>query len=169
MHTIGSAGGYDVYSAILSRKAGKDVDSQSVGINRAVTMVMMVLVVVYCYLMPSDIIAKATSVFMGMTAAALLPAYVHGLYSKTPNRSAAFNSIVAGTAVYLFWALFVNKGTSVFLPICKMLTGKQVLFDGSLMFVDALIIALPVSAIVMAVSLLVLRSKSAPAKEAIAE
>ena len=119
--------------------------------------------------MPSDIIAKATSVFMGMTAAALLPAYVHGLYSKTPNRRAAFTSIVAGTAVYLFWALFVNKGTSVFLPICKMLTGKQVLFDGSLMFVDALIIALPVSAIVMAVSLLVLRSKSAPAKEAIAE
>ena len=157
MHTIGAAGGYDVYSAIMSRKEGKEVDVKSLGVNRSVTMVMMILVVLYCYLMPSDIIAKATSVFMGMTAAALLPAYVHALYCKNPNRKAAFNSVIAGSSVYLFWALFVNKGTSIFLPLCKWLTGNQVLFDGTVMYVDALVVALPVSALVMAISYFVMK------------
>ena len=157
MHTIGAAGGYDVYSAIMSRKEGKEVDVKSLGVNRSVTMVMMILVVLYCYLMPSDIIAKATSVFMGMTAAALLPAYVHALYCKNPNRKAALNSVIAGSSVYLFWALFVNKGTSIFLPLCKWLTGNQVLFDGAVMYVDALVVALPVSALVMAISYFVMK------------
>ena len=157
MHTIGAAGGYDVYSAIMSRKEGKEVDVKSLGVNRSVTMVMMILVVLYCYLMPSDIIAKATSVFMGMTAAALLPAYVHALYCKNPNRKAALNSVIAGSSVYLFWALFVNKGTSIFLPVCKWLTGNQVLFDGIVMYVDALVVALPVSALVMAISYFVMK------------
>ena len=157
MHTIGAAGGYDIYSAIMSRKEGKEVDVKSLGVNRSVTMVMMILVVLYCYLMPSDIIAKATSVFMGMTAAALLPAYVHALYCKNPNRKAAFNSVIAGSSVYLFWALFVNKGTSIFLPVCKWLTGNQVLFDGIVMYVDALVVALPVSALVMAISYFVMK------------
>ena len=157
MHTIGAAGGYDVYSAIMSRKEGKEVDVKSLGVNRSVTMVMMILVVLYCYLMPSDIIAKATSVFMGMTAAALLPAYVHALYCKNPNRKAALNSVIAGSSVYLFWALFVNKGTSIFLPLCKWLTGNQVLFDGTVMYVDALVVALPVSALVMAISYFVMK------------
>ena len=164
MHTIGAAGGYDVYSAIMSRKKGEDVDVKSLPVNRTVTMVMLVLVVVYCYLMPSDIIAKATSVFMGMTAASLLPAYLHALYSKNPNKGAAFNSVVAGSVTYLFWALFVNSGSSIFLPICKFLTGKQVLFDSTVMYVDALVVALPVSAIVMAISLLIAR-KSVASKE----
>lgn len=145
------------------------MDVKSLPVNRVVTMVMMVLVVVYCYLMPSDIIAKATSVFMGMTAAALLPAYVHALYSKNPNRGAAFNSVVAGSVVYLFWALFVNKGTSIFLPICKLLTGNQVLFDGTVMYVDAMIVALPVSAIVMVISLLIARKVASSTKVPVSE
>ncbi|MBO5669842.1 MAG: sodium:solute symporter family protein, partial [Candidatus Methanomethylophilaceae archaeon] len=169
MHTIGAAGGYDLYSAIVSRRKGVEMDVKSLPVNRIVTMVMMVLVVVYCYLMPSDIIAKATSVFMGMTAAALLPAYVHALYSKNPNRGAAFNSVVAGSVVYLFWALFVNKGTSIFLPICKLLTGNQVLFDGTVMYVDAMIVALPVSAIVMAISLFIARKVASSTKVPVSE
>ena len=157
MHTIGVAGGYDVFSVIKAHQTGEDKDADSVNVNRIVTMVMMVLVVLYCYLMPSDIIAKATSVFMGMTAAALLPAYVHALYSKNPNKNAAFASIVSGSVVYLFWTLFVCKSMSVFLPICKLITGKQVLFDGLIQFVDPLVIALPVSIVVMAVYLLIQR------------
>lgn len=158
MHTIGVAGGYDVFSAIKSRKAGKDVDADSINVNRVVTMIMMVLVVVYCYLMPSEIIAKATSLFMGITAAALLPAYVHALYSKRPSKKAAAASITAGSVVYLFWALFISKSMSVFLAVCKTITGKQVLFDGLIQYVDPLVVALPISAIVMAVCLLIERN-----------
>ncbi|WP_255354892.1 hypothetical protein [Candidatus Methanomethylophilus sp. 1R26] len=130
-------------------------------VNRICTAVMLVLVVVYCYIMPKDIIAKATSLFMGITAAALLPAFVHGLYTKrTPDRKAALASIIVGTVSYLFWALFINTSTSVFLPICKWITGNSVLFtDGSIQYCDALVVALPLSIIVFAAVLLIDRAR----------
>ncbi len=160
MHTIGAAGGYDLYEIIESRRQGKERSAGSVRLSRTVIVVMMIIVVVYCYVMPKDIIAKATSLFMGMTAAALLPAYFHALYSKNPRKDAALASIVAGTLVYIFLALFVNSGMSIFLPICKMITGQAVLMPDSLIsFVDPLIIALPVSIAVMA-AVLALRRRT---------
>ncbi len=66
----------------------------------------------------------------------------------------------------MFWALFISKSMSVFLAICKTITGKQVLFDGLIQFVDPLVVALPVSIIVMAVFLLVDKSR---AEEAVPE
>lgn len=156
MHTIGSAGGYDLFTLYRNRKRNMTGDSQSVNINRVVIVVVMVLVVVYCYLMPNDIIAKATSVFMGMTAAALLPAYFHALYSKNPDKRAAIASISCGFVVYLFMALFVNSGTCVFVPVCEWITGSPVLFpDSSIAFLDPIVVALPVSIIVMVLALLV--------------
>lgn len=162
LHTIGAAGGYDLYTLYRNRKGRMMGDSQSVNLNRVCIVVIMVLMVVYCYLMPKDIIAKATSVFMGMTAAALLPAYFHALYSKNPNKKAAIASIAFGTGSYLFLALFINTGTSVFLPVCELLTGQAVLFpDSVLASVDPLVFALPLSIIAMAVSLLVFRNGKA--------
>lgn len=158
LHTIGAAGGYDLYTLWKNKKGHMTGDSQSVNLNRAFIVVIMVLTVVYCYLMPSDIIAKATSVFMGMTAAALLPAYFHAMYSKNPCKKAAIVSMALGTIVYLFFALFMNTSTCVFLPICELLTGQSVLLpDSVLASTDALVIALPVSILAMAVSLVYFR------------
>jgi len=155
MHTIGVAGGYDMFTLVRNRITGEDRDSQSIRVNRIFTMIMLIVVVVYCYAMPKDIIAKATSVFMGLTAAALLPAFAHALYSKAPNTKAAIASMASGTVTYMIWALFVNAGTASFLPICKMLTGSAVLFPGTFMSeIDAMIIALPISIIAMLVVLL---------------
>ena len=168
MHTIGAAGGYDLYTLAENRKKMREADSGNVRINRIVTAVMMVLVVLYCYIMPNDIIAKATSLFMGMTAAALLPSFVHGLYTKgRPDKAAAIWSISIGTAAYLFWALFINKSMSVFLPICKWITGNSVLFEGDISFCDPLIVSMPLSIIVFAVVLLVgkKRNMAVPAAE----
>ena len=162
LHTIGAAGGYDIYTLYKNRKGAFKGDSQSVNLNRFVIVLIMVLMVVYCYLMPKDIIAKATSIFMGMTAAALLPAYFHGIYSKNPCRKAAIASMVAGTASYLFFALFINAGTSIFLPICDLITGQKVLFPDSVFAsIDALVIALPLSIIVMTVTLIYFRYEEA--------
>jgi SSS family solute:Na+ symporter len=170
MHTIGTAGGHDLYTLIKNRKAKFTEDSQSLKVNRSVTAIVMVLVVVYCYLMPSDIIAKATSLFMGMTAAALLPAFAHGLYSKRPRKDAAFASIIAGTATYLIWALFINASSSVFLPICKWITGDKVLFmTSNIQFVDALIVALPVSVITMLLVLYFRKPTEIPEAETVPE
>ncbi len=169
MHTIGAAGGYDLYTLAKNRREKKEeaIDSGNVRINRICTAVMMVLVVVYCYVMPSDIIAKATSLFMGITAAALLPAFVHGLYAKgKPDKTAAVCSIAAGTASYLFWALFINKSSSVFLPICKILTGNEVLLSGPIQYCDALVVAMPISVIVFVAAMAVGRMKGkAPSAE----
>jgi SSS family solute:Na+ symporter len=168
MHTIGVAGGYDLYSVYKNRRNQTSGDTQSLNLNRVFIVVFMILVVVYCYLMPKDIIAKATSVFMGVTAAALLPAYFHCLYSKNPNRKAAIASITAGTVSYMFSALFLNTGMSIFLPVCKMITGNAVLFpDSWIAFLDPLIISLPLSIIVMAVVLLIFRGEQS--KEAVGE
>jgi len=154
LHTIGAAGGHDLYSIFMSRKIKDKEDFQSLRVNRIVTAIIMVLVVVYCYLMPNDIIAKATSLFMGITAAALLPLMSYGLFAKAPNAKVALASISVGTGVYLFWALFINKGSSIFLPICKWITGNQVLFmDSNIMFVDALVVALPLSAVTLFLAL----------------
>ena len=161
MHTIGVAGGYDLYSVYKNRKTRSEGDSQSINLNRAFIVVFMVLVVVYCYLMPNDIIAKATSVFMGVTAAALLPAYFHCLYSKKPDKRAAIASISVGTVAYMFSALFLNAGMSIFLPICKILTGSKVLMpDSWIAFLDPLVIALPLSIIVMTIMLVLNKKKS---------
>ncbi|MBR4202780.1 MAG: hypothetical protein IKQ93_04310, partial [Candidatus Methanomethylophilaceae archaeon] len=129
---------------------GKQADSQSVNLNRAFIVVFMILVVVYCYMMPNDIIAKATSIFMGVTAAALLPAYFYSLYSKRPMKKAAVSSICVGTVSYMFIALFLNTGLSIFMPVCQWITGSKVLFPDSIIAnIDPLIIALPLSALTL--------------------
>ena len=158
LHTIGVSGGYDLFSVFRNRKDRSRGDSQSININRLFIVVFMVLVVVYCYMMPKDIIAKATSIFMGVTAAALLPAYLHCLYSKNPCKTAAIASISVGTIAYLFSALFLNGGMSIFLPVCEWITGEAVLFPGeTIAFIDPLVISLPLSALVMAVAIMVNR------------
>lgn len=169
MHTIGTARGYDVYTVYMNRKGRLEGDSSNLKFNRIVTAIMMVLVVVYCYIMPNDIIAKATSLFMGITASALLPAYCHGLYAKERRDTrAAKASIIVGTVSYMFWALFINKSDSVFLPICKFITGKQVLFDGTIALCDPLVVALPLSILTMFVVWLFGRYSSARGTEAAA-
>lgn len=158
MHTIGVAGGYDLFTLARNRVYKEEGDARSIRVNRIFTMFVLVAVVAICYLMPNDVIAKATSVFMGITAAALLPAYAHGLYSKKPNRSAAGISMATGTFVYLFWALFMNAGTATFLPICRILTGSNVLFgDSILSSLDAVVVALPISIIAMIIVLIINR------------
>ena len=160
LHTIGAAGGYDLYTLYQNKKGRMKGDSQSVKLNRVFIVVIMVLMVVYCYLMPADIIAKATSVFMGVTAAALLPAYFHGLYSKSPCRKAAIASMVVGTVSYMVLALFFNTGTSVFLPICKILTGQSVLLpDSILASTDPLVLSLPLSIVTIVLALVVFRNR----------
>jgi len=172
MHTIGVSGGYDLYTLIRSRRDKMATDSSNMRINRICTAVMLVLVVLYCYIMPKDIIAKATSLFMGITAAALLPTFTYGLYSKKNlDKRAAICSIAAGTTAYVIWALFINESSSAFLPICEWLTGNPVLFmDGAIKYCDALIVSLPISIIVLVIMIAVGRHRmSRMPSEAVSE
>lgn len=141
LHTMGSAGGYDLLT-VIQRKRGaldKDKDMHSLRADRIVTVVMLIVVLIVAFYMPSNIIAKATSIFMGLMAATLLPAYAYSLYCKgTPNRKAAIISIAVGAVVWVFWAFFMNAGIA-------NVIGTPLIVDGLINYVDPLIIALPIS------------------------
>ncbi len=145
LHTMGASGGYDIATHV-QRWRGKlknDEDFRSLRVNRIITVVMLVVVVILAFFMPSNIIAKATSIFMGLMAATLLPAYVYALWCKgSPNSKAATLSIVIGAIVWLFWGLFVCKGIAGVLEI-------QYIDLGIWNSIDPLIIALPMSIIAL--------------------
>ncbi|MFA6679648.1 MAG: sodium:solute symporter family protein [Candidatus Methanomethylophilaceae archaeon] len=155
LHTMGVSMGYDLWSRIKKESVTTGSNLvRSMRSNRISTLMMMVVVVIVAYCMPSNIIAKATTIFMGLTAATLLSAYAHGLFSKKPNTVAAKCSIIVGAVAWMLWAFFVEYGTSK-LGLCKMIFGVDSLASGTLGYVDPLVIALPLSAITLVIVCLV--------------
>lgn len=145
LHTMGSAGGYDLLTLIQNKRGylEKGKDLHSLRADRIVTIVMLIVVLVVAFYMPSNIIAKATSIFMGLTAATLLPAYTYCLYCKgVPNRKAALFSIAIGAVVWVFWGFFMCAGIA-------NVIGTPLLASGLITFVDPLIIALPLSVVAL--------------------
>jgi SNF family Na+-dependent transporter len=76
------------------------------------------------------------------------------IYSMT--RPGAIAGIVSGTIVSLFWMIFVFKKTAVGLGICKFIFGVETLLPAAPWpFIDVMLIAVPVSAVLtIVVSLL---------------
>jgi SSS family solute:Na+ symporter len=152
-HVMGTAAGYDIWTR---RKNLREVSSStnmkgSLKANRIGTMIMVVIVVIVAYMMPTNIIAKATVIFMGFTAAALLPTMAYGLYSKgKPNVLVAKISIAVGMVSWSIWGFFVNSGIADILGIPKIITGSL------LNSVDPIVIGLPLSSIALIISYLVI-------------
>lgn len=164
LHTMGASGGYDLWSQIEAKRgkitAGADI--HSLRANRIMTVVMMIVVIVVAYCMPSNIIAKATSIFMGLTAATLLPTYAYALFSKgQPSSSGAKMSIIVGAVSWMIWGLFVNSGIA-------SVIGTPLIVSGLVNYIDPLIIALPLSVIALAIWSR-MKPAGAEAKDAIAE
>ena len=158
-HAMGTSVGYDLKNVIEDKKKKEHVDSKSIRLSRISTLIMIVVVIVVAYLMPVNIIARATSIFMGLTAATLLPAYAHSLYSKNPNLLAAKCSIIVGMISWALWAFFMNGAIST-------MAGTPLLVDKTslLTVVDPLIIALPFSIAALILGLL-LKPKKAEGAE----
>jgi SSS family solute:Na+ symporter len=152
-HVMGSAAGYDIWTR---RKNLREVASTtnmkgSMKANRVGTMIMVVVVVIVAYMMPANIIAKATVIFMGMTAATLLPTMAYGLYSKLkPNLNVAKISIAVGITSWSLWAFFVNKG------IADVVKTPRLVGESWMIYVDPIVIGLPLSAIALVISYLIL-------------
>lgn len=151
LHTMGAAGSYDILSKIKEKmgqlKEGEDY--RSLRTNRIVTAIMLVVVVIVAFFMPSNIIAKATSIFMGLTAATLLPAYAYAVFGKGKlSTNAAIASIVCGAIVWVFWGFFINAGIA-------NVINTPILFTGIINFVDPLVVALPIAVIVLIVGIMI--------------
>jgi SSS family solute:Na+ symporter len=142
-HTMGTALGFDIFKH--TRQEKPTMRAIQVG-----TVVMIVASVLLAYVMPGSIIARATAMFMGLSAAAFLPAYAHALYAERPSLRAAEASILVGAAVWLLWTAFVHVKESAVLGLSQLLFGVDAVLSNPWASVDPLVIALPVSIIVLA-------------------
>ncbi|MDW5563795.1 MAG: sodium:solute symporter family protein [Methanomassiliicoccus sp.] len=159
-HTMGTTAGFDLWSHV---KRARKIDGHakpSLNANKAGTFVMIVVSVVLAFYMPTSIIARATAMFMGLCACAFLPAFVHGLFSKSPSALAAKLSLGLGGITWFFWTFFVHIKESSILGICNFLFGQNAILGMPWQVVDPLVIALPVSIIALVAGILYDRMSS---------
>ncbi len=114
-------------------------------------IIMMIVSTLLAFALPISIIARATAMFMGLCAAAFLPAFAVGVYAKVPSTKAALCSMVSGAAIWFLWTAFVHAAEAKPLGLCQMLFGKASLLPLPWSVVDPIVIALPISLIVMVV------------------
>lgn len=123
--------------------------------NQIGCLVMMVISVILAFMMPEGIIARATAMFMGLCASAFLPAFAVGVYAGKPSTKAAISSMLCGAVIWFFWTAFVHAAEAKQLGISMLLTGNQTILGAPWTVIDPLVIALPVSLVVMVVMQLV--------------
>ncbi len=100
----------------------------------------------------SAIVATGTAIFFGICAAAFLPAYFSALYWKRATRAGAIASFAGGVLTSSFWLAFVHAKESVPLGLCKAVFGVGTLAGKSIVSqVDAIIVSVPVSILLMVV------------------
>ncbi len=101
------------------------------------------------------LIVMGTSIFFGLCGAAFLPTYIGTLYFKGLSRIAAVSSVVTGAITSLFWLFFIQAKAAKTIGLCLALTGKDNLLIGTslekLNQVDSVLIALPISVVVIVV------------------
>ena len=146
-HTMGTAAGYDLFKHIAKR------DRPSKRITQIGTLVMIVASVALAFVMPPNIIARATAMFMGLCACAFLPALTYGIYSKRVSAFPAKLSLVAGALGWFVWAVFVHEAEAKPLGICQALFGQTTLLGAPYTVVDPLIIGLPIAAVTLVAAL----------------
>jgi len=119
--------------------------------HQAGIVIMMVLSTILAFLLPISIIARATVMFMGLCAAAFLPAFAIGVYAKAPDTKAALSSMVTGAVAWFIWTAFFHAAEAKPLGLCQALFGKVTLLGAPWTAVDPIVIALPISLVVMIV------------------
>lgn len=142
-HTMGTAFGRDVFEQLSSKTFN------SLHVTRLGVIVMIIISVGLAYQFDNQpaIIARSTAVFFAVCASIFLPAYVGGLFWKRMTKKGVIASMVVGAFVSTFWLLFVHFQEAKVLGLCKLLFGTNSLLSGKIIFVDSLVIALPLSAL----------------------
>ena len=162
LHTQGTAFGVDIYHTL------RDISKQKmdqVSISRIGILIAIILALVMAFSLPGSVVALGTSLFFEICAAAFLPVFLGALYWKGITRLGAIAGIVSGTLVSLFWLAFVFKKTAVGLGICKFILGVDTILPAAPWpFIDVMLIAVPVSAIITIVVSLITKP---PAQEVI--
>ncbi|HNR45061.1 MAG TPA: sodium:solute symporter family protein [Methanofastidiosum sp.] len=153
-HAMGTSFGHDFYHVWVKNASEKinAVTVTKIGIG-ATVLVSLAL----GYMLPPAIIARGTTIFMGMCSAVFLPAYTGALFWKKSTRMGAIASMVGGFLSWIIWTLFFKASESEPLRICQWIFGKPVLLNAkaSLTQLDPFFIAIPISiALMIIVSLM---------------
>ena len=154
-HVMGTSIGRDLYeSCLMNGKNG----GHPVLVTRIGIIFTVIVSVLLAYILPGGIIARATAVFFGVMASAFLPLLLLGIYSKRITKTAAIASSITGFSISVFWLVFVQIKEATTIGLCKILTGQPSLagsftdgvFKPSIIaFVDSIVIALPLSLLVL--------------------
>jgi len=146
-HTMGAAAGSDIYGTYKPRSRGRLTSVIRLGV-----LVSILVSYVICYMLPNDIIARGTSIFMGICAAAFLPAYFCALYWQNATRKGVVASLWVGTLASLFALVFLHQKESAAMGICKALFGRDVLIEAyPFPVIDPILFALPLSVMAIVV------------------
>lgn len=150
-HTMGAAAGADIYGA-LARKA-REGKNRSTLVIRLAVLVSILLSYVICYTLSEGIIARGTSLFMGVCASTFLPAYFCSLYCPRVDRRAALWSMAVGLAGSSFAMLFLHRKESEAIGLCRALFGQDCLLTTyPLDLVDPIVWSFPLSCIAIALA-----------------
>jgi len=143
-HAMGTALTVDLWGR--GRACALSLRSNQYGI-----ILMMIVSTLLAFVLPISIIARATAMFMGLCAAAFLPAFAVGVYARVPSTRAAIASMLSGAVIWFFWTAFVHTAEAKPLGLCQIIFGKPSLLPLPWSVIDPLVIALPVSFVVMCV------------------
>ncbi len=141
-HTMGTALVCDIWGR--GQRCAMSLRANQIG-----CIIMMILSVILALAMPASIIARATAMFMGLCASAFLPAFAVGVYSKHPSRTGALASMMVGACIWFFYTVFIHTAEAKALGISQFLTGSVTILGAPWTVIDPLIIALPISLMVM--------------------
>ncbi len=149
-HVGGTSLGRDFCERFIKVSGIKSVKVTQIGV--AVTLIAAII---WAWILPPSIIARATAFFFGLCAASFLPIYCLALYWKGATKAGAIVSMVGGFASSMFWLLFVHKKEAAAIGLCEKLFGQTTLVSSAgkgswvwlLQWVDPNVVALPVSLI----------------------
>lgn len=165
MSTLSSqyhVGGTSLSRDLCEQTMKSCTEKTSLTLSRLGVGATVLAALIWAWILPASIIARATAFFFGLCAATFLPIFFLGLYWKGVTKTAAKISMVGGFAISMFWLLFVHLKEAKAIGLCQILFGKTTLVSGAakgswvwlLQWVDPNVVALPISfALAVGVSL----------------
>ncbi len=130
-HAMGTSIGRDIYEKTIGGR-GKSILITQLGILVAILLsLFLAWGLPKIYDGATAIIARGTAIFFGLCASSFLPIYIGGLYSRRITRPAAISGFSVGFLTSLFWLLFIHAKESSVLKLCKALSGKDSLVNGT--------------------------------------
>ncbi|MFA6756691.1 MAG: sodium:solute symporter family protein [Sulfurospirillaceae bacterium] len=142
-HTMGTAVSRDIYEQFFGK-------SSSIFVARVGVVLMIIFAVTLSYIFDKQpaIIARSTTIFFALCASVFLPSYIGGLFWRKMTKAGALCSMLGGFLVSSFWVLFAHFNEAKHLGVCKAIFGRDTLFSGKIIFLDALVVALPISILI---------------------